>query len=119
LEPGNFSDDNKKNILYEFGREVKKLKEKVNAVFLAASFCRHEKDCEEELFENECFVIACLSKQGEKLVRVIPIDKDPEGNILLLNTKNQFSKDFDFDLIKQFYLGYDSGNCFSKIFGDN
>jgi hypothetical protein len=120
MEPDNFCDENKSKILQNFGRIAKKENEKVRAVFVAASFVQKEKNEETgEIDSNECFVICCLTKQGEKLARIIPMDRDPEGNILLLNTTNQFSKNFDFSFIKDFYRGYNGFWSFSKMFGDN
>lgn len=121
-EPSHFDNASKKNILYEFGKTVRKEKQKVSAVFVAACFnCKEiDKETDEELNDHECFVISCLTKEGKKLARIIPLDRDPEGNILLLKTKNQFSENFDFDFIEEFYRGYDAGQWyFSKIFGDN
>lgn len=120
MEPGNFCDEIKSKILQDFGKIVKKENEKVRAVFVAATFLQKEKNEEtEEIDTNECFVICCLTKEGKKLARIIPMDRDPEGNILLLNTTNQFSENFDFSFIEDFYRGYNNFWSFSKMFGDN
>lgn len=120
-EPSHFNDANIKNIFYEFGKRVKKGKHKISAVFFAACFNLKETDKEtaEEITDHECFVISCLTEEGKKLSRIIPLDRDPEGNVLLLKTKNQFSDNFNFDFIGEFYRGYDASRWyFSKIFGD-
>lgn len=120
FEPKDFGDKTKNSILYECGKIVNKENKKALAVFVAASFFCKEIEDDEEI-KSEFFVISCLTKTGATLARIIPVDRDPEGNVLLLNTKNQFStNNFDFDFIKEFYKGYNSSNwSFSKMFGDN
>lgn len=123
LQPDILNDQNQNDTFYRFGRRLKEENENVVAVFFAGMFFANDPDPDtgEIIEENkhECFVISSLTKDGRSTARIIPLDRDPDGFLILLNTKNQYV-DKEYGCLKDFYRGYDSGYwSFSKLFGGN
>lgn len=123
LEPKLLNDKNQTDVFFNFGKKLKEENEKVVAVFFAGMFFANEPDPDTgdivEENKHECFVISGLTQDGRSVARIVPLDRCPEGYLILLNTKNQFIEK-EYDCLKDFYRGYDSGYwSFSKLFGGN
>ena len=123
LEPKFLNSKNQSEVFYKFGKKLKEENEKAVAVFFAGMFFANEPDPDTGLIheenKHECFVISALTADGRSVSRVIPLDRDPEGFLILLNTKKQYDEK-EYGCLKDFFRGYDSGYwSFSKLFGGN
>lgn len=124
LEPDVLNEKNQNEIFFKFGKQLKEEHENVLAILFAGMFWVNNPDPDtgEVSVENrsECFVVTVLTKDKRSVSRIVPLDRCPDGNLILLNTRNQFTDRCDYEFLKEFFRGYSSSNwSFSKMFGGN
>jgi hypothetical protein len=124
LEPDILNEKNQNEIFFKFGKQLKEENENVLAILFAGMFWVNQPDPDtgEVSVENrhECFVVTVLTKDKRAVARIVPLDRCPDGSLILLNTKNQFTDRCDYEFLKEFFHGYNSGYwSFSKMFGGN